>query len=110
MTLKATIDVGTGQGYNGVLLAPEIAAAAILACQARALELFGGYTIFRTEGGWRDIGIDFRETGIRFEIYTSGPSDHSTAKIRAFAHFVADSFRQACVALQVQPCEVSYVA
>jgi hypothetical protein len=110
-TLKATIDVGIEQDYSGALLSPGIALAGIGACEARALELFGGYTIIQTRGGWRDgTGQDFRERGIRIEVYASGPTDHSMAKIRAFAHFITVEFRQACVALHVQPWEVDYVS
>lgn len=106
--LKATIDAGTGQDFRCAPLAPEVVAAAIAKCQARALELFGGYTILRTEGGWRDGVRDFRETGIRFEVYASGTN--ATPKMRAFARYVSDRLQQVCVTLHIEAYEVDYVS
>ncbi|NOS67804.1 MAG: hypothetical protein HOO67_05585, partial [Candidatus Peribacteraceae bacterium] len=61
-SIKLEFGFGIGIDRHGSKILPEVAAAGLEQIKAFALARFGGYTLVKTEGGWRSPeGHDFIE-------------------------------------------------
>ena len=101
--MRITIGAGIGQDKNGVALQAGQVHFAVTAIEDRAAAMFGGATILRTHGIWRDDkrGELAREAGVTVLIYTEDSPVVEQAA-RQFAEFVRDELGQACVAFVVE--------
>lgn len=101
------IGLGIQEDRNGHIIPPIVYGRAIALIGERAAELFGGYTITDTTGGWVDgHGKLIEEPGITLSILVEGHSRTADPvrqtrdeQVIAFARFAGRALRQHSVAL-----------
>lgn len=96
-SVKLEFGFGIGLDRDGNRIAPEDAAAKLEVIQGFALARFGGFTLVKTEGGWRSpIGHDYVEEGRTLIVYSSEPNCED---ILAMASHIKNQLNQEAVFL-----------
>ena len=78
--------------------------AAIAVGDARAIELFGGFTRFNGTDGWLDKGEIYHEESLVYEVATKESLD-----IADFASYLKGIFDQQSILVIRIPCETEFV-
>lgn len=100
--LKIEFGFGTGYRSDGVPLDPSDVSFGLAKINEKAVELFGGFTIFQTYGGWVDpeTGSDVREVGRCLVVYVS-VSEGVGESIDSMVGCIKTALRQKAVAVCV---------
>ena len=108
MNIQARITFGFGiqLDKNGDRIPRGSAGSAIHDIKHKALELFGGFTIFNTEGGWRSpsgaVAIENGRSLVVCMDYEMQPPSEKTAEVRAMADFIKARLNQEAVFVSIE--------
>lgn len=106
MNLRIEFDFGIGRDKDGLMI-PAIAFIPALArIKKKAVELYGGYTIYTTQGGWVNNGALIEEDGRTLLIYTTEGVDH---KVHEMANFIKEVLDQEAVYVSYQPVTLEQI-
>ncbi len=105
------IEVGFGMGFDKNHQPLENAPALLERVKSKALELFGGFTFYTSQGGWRHAdGQLATEDGGTLLIFASDlPGRAAETDARNLATFVKQALNQEAVALGITSAEFEYV-
>lgn len=109
MNTKYEIITGASFNKDGNPISPESAASRIRYVKYEASATVAGFTIHKTEGGWRDKEGKFvADNGYCITIF--GEDDNKTRNaVFTLAEFVKFTFDQECVVFSATPCNACLV-
>jgi len=105
MKYKIEFGFGVGEDRDGNVISIERHESALGAIRREAATLFGGYTLTRTEGGWRNPqGRLVEEPGYTLSVLTDYPGDFPQWPMIDMAGHIKRELSQEAVYVVVHQC------